>query len=233
MTTWLHNMSAPPRTQVTSLQKPVWGRVTVFSLAHALLAQGLLDTAPRARAARLVANAAVPARASAPTSMATREEIARYGPVPSSLRAALVRKAQRRWKGSIERLLASATRAGCLDRALLDSAPCAADAAGQHGASRCRPSGVLMGWFPPEDWAPGDVWAPCADLALTLAVLERRVGALSIASRAPDRTWRHLFEADLAVDDPRFLTAQVRTRRRRAAAAPKPHPGARQPEGTP
>jgi len=51
----LHNMSTPARTKVQLVPRPVSGRVLVFDLAHALVAQGSLNTAVSWRSLDLTA----------------------------------------------------------------------------------------------------------------------------------------------------------------------------------
>ena len=125
---------------------------------------------------------------------------------PARLRA----QARRRWRGSLTRLLDEAQRAGRLDRARLDGAP-------RGGA----PEGVLIGWLPLGAADPATP-QPCADLTLTIAMLERCVGNLYIGARAPQRRWDHLFTTTLCVDDPRLAPTQVRAEARSRAGTTAP-----------
>jgi len=107
---------------------------------------------------------------------------------------ALHQRASARWKDDLTALLEEASSAGLLDLQRL-ALPVGA----------CAPSGVLIGWQPPLTDEASETLVPCADIALTVAVLERRVGNLYLSSRTPDRSWQQLFAQPLAVDDPRFL----------------------------
>lgn len=95
-------------------------------------------------------------------------------------------EAMKRWGGDVERMLADAEAAGALDRERL--------------RAERAPRGVIIGWRPSLS---NRDWALSTDLALTVLVLERRVGELYLGGRAPDRSWEHLFEGPFAVDDPR------------------------------
>jgi hypothetical protein len=99
-------------------------------------------------------------------------------------------RARRVWKLKLEAMLKDAEAAGVLDRDRLERAE--------------APQGTLIGWKPTDISAMRREFDICDDLTLTLLVLERRVGDLYVSSRPPNRTWRHLFERALTVDDPRF-----------------------------
>jgi hypothetical protein len=94
------------------------------------------------------------------------------------------------WKLKVEAMLKDAEAAGALDRDRLERGE--------------APAGTLIGWHPTDESAMRREFDICDDLTLTLLVLERRVGDLYVSSRPPNRTWRHLFERPLMVDDPRF-----------------------------
>jgi hypothetical protein len=112
----------------------------------------------------------------------------RKGDVGLSLR--LSTRARRTFGGRMDRLLKAAERAGALDRQRLEAGT--------------APAGALIGWQPTDESAVRREFDICDDLTLTLLVLERRVGDLYVASRIADRSWKHLFERALTVDDPRF-----------------------------
>ena len=78
--------------------------------------------------------------------------------------------------------------------------------------------GMLIGWLPTRDIGvvhapsgapkkpiPGTYDDPpvCEDLALTLAILSRRIGNLYLSHRSPCFSVPHLLESDFVVDDPR------------------------------
>jgi hypothetical protein len=99
-------------------------------------------------------------------------------------------RARRVWKLNVPAMLTAAEEKGVLDRQRLERGE--------------APAGTLIGWHPKDESAMRREFDICDDLTLTLLVLERRVGDLYISSRPPNRTWRHLFERALTVDDPRF-----------------------------
>lgn len=73
--------------------------------------------------------------------------------------------------------------------------------------------GVLIGWLVTRTGQSPDVEAPvCEDLALTVAILSRRIGNLYLSHRAPDWSITHLLETEFLVDDSRLaLTRQSST----------------------
>ena len=73
--------------------------------------------------------------------------------------------------------------------------------------------GVLIGWLVARTGQSPDVEAPvCENLALTVAILSRRIGNLYLSHRAPDWSITHLLETEFLVDDPRLaLTRQSST----------------------
>lgn len=65
--------------------------------------------------------------------------------------------------------------------------------------------GVLIGWIVTRTDSTPDAETPvCEDLALTLAILSRRIGNLYLGHRAPDWSIAHLLEIEFLVDDPRL-----------------------------
>lgn len=65
--------------------------------------------------------------------------------------------------------------------------------------------GALLGWT--ADWqevTKSEQYFLCIDVALTIAVLARRVGDLLLCARPPEASWERLFGALFAVDDERF-----------------------------
>ncbi len=70
--------------------------------------------------------------------------------------------------------------------------------------------GTLLGWTP--DWQEvqkSEQYFLCIDIALTIAVLARRVGDLLLCARPPEGSWERLFGALFAIDDERFAKVAV------------------------
>ena len=78
----------------------------------------------------------------------------------------------------------------------------------QIQAANHKFSGVLIGWLKGIPKPSPDPQPVCADLALTVAILTRRIGNLYLSHREPDWTLNHLFETEFLCDDPRLIATR-------------------------
>ena len=78
----------------------------------------------------------------------------------------------------------------------------------QIQAANHKFSGVLIGWLKGIPKPSPDPQPVCADLALTVAILTRRIGNLYLSHREPDWSLNHLLETEFLCDDPRLIATR-------------------------
>ena len=78
----------------------------------------------------------------------------------------------------------------------------------QIDAANHKFSGVLIGWLKGIPKPSPDPQPVCADLALTVAILTRRIGNLYLSHREPDWSLNHLLETEFLCDDPRLIATR-------------------------